>query len=577
MGLGFGFCCCGCVYFLDDFERPDSTDLATELRNNWSEEAGDWEIADGKLTVAESDAYCKCVVENDASQERYQASVKVRAVNIGDQVRLYCDDGRRWCEVQIGESAGYGKQRSRFRLYDGETLKGTVDVLYDDLQTNEFILRFCCDGTKITATLIGLLHETYSLSMPGTVESSLCGVGTGMIAPEGTPPTFDDFTLSYHRQDRPEVSPACPTCEESCIYLSDEFVTDELSPADWEIVSGYWSVGSGAGLVMCGNYVETTSPDAMLASNATLPDEEIAFRVWADFSFAAGNGEARLLADYQDEDNHVYIAAIKQESTSPAEGDGVRFEVHVVSGGTDTTVYSSGLGYNASGRLAFCFDAGVMQAFAYSFLPAGGSVKVYLADIPYQPATSEVRLWADPDPGDPYYYYESGTIRFCWVRADRARNTADECTDWAGCGSGCNTCAGGTWRHKITVRLAGIGNAQCEDCQSPWTVELSDYYGPNGGWTCTWRAAVKNPCGSTLTDYLVYCSVGSIGNGLYEIGVEVYNPLGGLVAFWRKEIVADSLDCTDLAGELLADREGLESDPYCDWSAATCEIVGVSN
>jgi hypothetical protein len=492
---------------------------------------------------------------------RYQVSVTILAQSAGDQVRLYCNNKRQYMEVEIGDLF------VRTRLYDGGdgeeidyVLRGDT-IGFEDLLGVPFTIHLCCDDHKITAgyRVAGVGGST--LSVPVVATSSICGVGTGAI--NGDAPVFDDFTLRYLQQD---VQLYCPSCGETCIYLYDSFPGDDLSVADWEVISGTWNPFSAPQAEVCRGGVQTSSTPGLMLANTALPDPpdpEIGYSVSTQMCFT-GTGvgsEARLVADYQSDSDHVYVAVILEER-------GARYEAHVVSGGNDTTVFTTVDTRHASQSyvMAICFYDGILRIFVVSHLDIG-NFPFYLADIPYAPSTSRVGLWANPVPD----YYGMGPIRFSYILASREKNTQGDCSSpCAGAyGTGCNECTEGTWRHTIRVRFDGIGPGQgCDDCIPPWIVDLEYYSALTESALCKWTGHKPDPCGDPDINYPIECTIASIPSG-YRITITVGGIASGAV--FVRDIIAESLDCTDLAGPVSQTATG--SDTNCDWSAATCEIL----
>jgi hypothetical protein len=164
-------------------------------------------------------------------------------------------------------------------------------------------------------------------------------------------------------------------------------------------------------------------------------------------------------------------------------------------------------------------------------------------------------------------YYGLTPVVFSGISGTRQRNTAGDCGN--PCDTGCNQCAAGTWRHTIQVKFDNIGPGDdCDDCEPPWTVDLEAYPAIGDPAPCKWSGHKPDPCGEPNLNYQIECTISSITGG-FRITVTADNGIGR--ATFVRDIIAETLDCTDLAGTLSLTDAG--DDTNCDWSAATCEIL----
>ncbi len=93
--------CCppaGCIYFEDDYNRGDSTNLG----GDWTEVSGDWEIVSNELSIGDTDGLVICGEVNPDGDDEVVAQVQFNSSDgweHGTKVRLvfdYVDASNYW-------------------------------------------------------------------------------------------------------------------------------------------------------------------------------------------------------------------------------------------------------------------------------------------------------------------------------------------------------------------------------------------------------------------------------------------------------------------------------------------------
>lgn len=258
--------CCTCDIFDDLFTRANSTDIGS----NWSEDAGDWQIATNKLQSPAS-AFALATYTGDASNATVHAQVAVRTTSAGDKVRLVVGctgTGDYFCgELKFG--TGVTAANTTLKIFqrsggtDTElataTIKGTAPNL-------DATIRLCVgtDGTIYfgLGTNIGIVADR-------------CGVGAGSVGlatgdtAAGTI-TFDTFAL-----DKSEGS--CLYCCRGC---SGE------SPLAWDVTLPALTNGTCAS---CSSHSSQTYRISRCQASA-IPGVTIGDCYWKNWALTPCNG-----------------------------------------------------------------------------------------------------------------------------------------------------------------------------------------------------------------------------------------------------------------------------------------------
>lgn len=205
--FGVARCCC-CSVFTDEFNRADSSSLGAD----WSEQAGNWEIASNELTTADSNALVRCEEATDAGS--HYVTVTMSSDADMDQIRVivdYVDDNNyHFAEVETGAT------NSILRLYSrvaGSNTQLGSDQTLAGIATGDDLAIKVCFSSGLLSAQVGPVNNYHQESSAGGTGTK-CGLATGLLAGDAV---FDSFEIQTHKdtsESCPECGPVCNRCNE---------------------------------------------------------------------------------------------------------------------------------------------------------------------------------------------------------------------------------------------------------------------------------------------------------------------------------------------------------------------------
>lgn len=324
-----------CELARDIFDRSDDTDLGSD----WSEVAGDGEILDQKLHIATADTIILHTTTHPDNPRKSFVEVVVSGA-AGDVVRVFVNytdaDNYHFVELSISETRSCLSLNSRVAGTNTVLARRYVSVVPDVSVT---IQVWFGDGRFMAG--LGSPPYIYSpLRVAATGTGNKVGLGSGSTA------TDINFTwFAWERmasEDHPECRMPPQPCELFRLSNADDSPQEDSTNVgcSWSEFSGEWSLDA--------NQLTTSDPDAVILSliNWDDPALAIAFTMYVEHE-DIGNS-LRLLMDYVDDDNYIYIEIDTADGESYEVGGGVpaawvRVVVRVA--GTDTLAYETHLGF----------------------------------------------------------------------------------------------------------------------------------------------------------------------------------------------------------------------------------------
>ncbi len=216
MAFRFNPCpsCCGisCIYFEDNFDRSDDTDLGSD----WTEVAGAWEIASNVLSTASDDAICKC--ETDGTLD-YVVRAALKGGSTSDEFRVIFDydDDANYKYARITRPTESTTRAFFVSVVTGtHTVAATSTAWTHNLGTTTLYVQICVGSddarisTGVTADFANVRPRLGVFSF--STSSGTCGVGTGTNGV--TAVTFDQFSIQRALSSPPHDE--CPECECEC-------------------------------------------------------------------------------------------------------------------------------------------------------------------------------------------------------------------------------------------------------------------------------------------------------------------------------------------------------------------------
>lgn len=196
-------CCCsetayGCDIAADDFNRADSTNIGSQ----WTEHAGDWEIASNNLNVDEVG-----LVRNHAvspyGTENQVVRAKIVDYAAGKKYRLVVQLNSAGTDYYYGEWHYVDASNMYFRLGSSS---GVIAELGPETPIPEET------ECAVWVTEGGQLCMADTSSRMTECVTSKTGEYTGLAAGSSDGATFDDFAFEAHKTD----NPTCTACDCSC-------------------------------------------------------------------------------------------------------------------------------------------------------------------------------------------------------------------------------------------------------------------------------------------------------------------------------------------------------------------------
>lgn len=506
-------CVTGCVYFSDDFNRADDTDLGAD----WTETAGDWSISSNRLSVASADAKATCNTTHPTASTKYIVSVSVTLGTDGDVARVWVNDSGQFAELErITSTCG------RLRLYDGATCKGSVSVALGGFTR----LVVCTEASKIHVGTGG----SPMLTIPATATSSVVAIGTGACT--GTV-YFEDFSLSKHETD----DGTCPNCGyEGCIWFTDYGCgSGNLSATDWT-TTGTWEYGSSSivsGRLLCkANGTLTLVPTHPFANCYGHCNWAIPFEWGQDLTGTV------VKFYFGDDDAHLELTAVAL--LAPV----YYWEVKLIRDGVQFGVTRRGVNF------AVCWNGDTVSAYA------GGSTNTGIVGHAKATITAYQPRWEVSS-------FPSGkTMRIANLALAKTSAQASGCADCFG--SWCSSCDEGTLTTTARVVLASLTSVSpyctCTDITIPLTATTSG---------CCWAGSAYGPCSSGL--WTANACVTAVTGG-YMLTVTVTTTIGVSATFENTVLSGSPVDCmTAFDGSVpLVSSSGTD---ICTLGSATCTFT----
>lgn len=194
-------CCCGCTtYIWDTFHGDDTSDLGED----WTEEAGDWERDTNELACDGTSGVLLCTKK--APSFPFRVCADLSALNPGDAARLYFDwtdeDNHSYLEI----TDPVGTDPITYAIY--QVVAATPTKLWERSNAampKDVGLCVYDDQVAVTSTAGG--DHTYPFAFQAfwgivfaNFTSTVCGLGTGSTWTAATS-RFDHFTIEKHGED----------------------------------------------------------------------------------------------------------------------------------------------------------------------------------------------------------------------------------------------------------------------------------------------------------------------------------------------------------------------------------------
>ncbi len=204
-----------CVYFFDDFDRGNDTDIGAD----WNELSGAWSIASNTLLGSGTGGVAEAVTTGGLP---YTITVKTNAGD-GAKARIIFDftDTANYTYVQLELAAGPNDILSVVtRVSNVDTTIATVTL---SLSAGVNWLRVCVtdDGVIVNTGADGITFFARLIASIAPTESSV-GLGTG----NSSNVSFDDFSFTVH-EERSSTCNKCLACA-ACL--------NHRTPAKWQVV-----------------------------------------------------------------------------------------------------------------------------------------------------------------------------------------------------------------------------------------------------------------------------------------------------------------------------------------------------
>lgn len=527
MGAGRGWypCCSGCVYFEDDFNRPDSTNLGAD----WTEVAEDWEIKTNKLQVSDSNAIVTCD-ETNPDGTAITATCTLKGAAEGDQLRIlvdYVDSNNYWFgEIEWGPAGGTGALRLWKRSGGSNSCRGRLP-LPAAISTAACDLVVCVGDGTISAKC-----GTVILTAAHNETTSTMGLATGTVAGAVT---FDDLSLEKHEEDDAD----CPACEDDqCIYFKDDFDRSDGTAIgnDWTETAQDWSIDT--------DRLKVAAANAVALSNSASADDLLRYTVTVDLTAEDAGDISLVIVDYQDANNYVFA-----EVTWGAVNSTLKLWKRVAAVNTQMGSSVTLTNYSPGDIIALhvCQGSTRVTASVVSTFPLATS-GVWTATVHTVGVGSGGTV--------------NTAIYFDDFEVTRHHEDMDTCFD---CARRCAQCTNSTAPRQIMVRLAGVvndGEVCCGNLNADFILPPYVLWGVEQ--TCYW-----------YLDFDI-CEHTSMGLGIVASGfnsILTFNVWGvGCVTIFTKQVVG-TFDCMNFDAYNVPYSSS--SCGHCDWSGATALIFAL--
>lgn len=209
--------CCdqdSCICFQDDFDRADNDDLGSD----WTEDAGDWDIASNKLKLATAAGGDSTVTTSGltCTEDLYGMAVEatINSSGNGDELGLFIAGTSHTVEATI-EMGFVGKVRI---YYDGGLIYTSSSVGFTT--SNDYTMYLCVDPATDTV-VVTVDGNDYFISQANLEVDGEAGC---VVKTAGGTITYDDFSVYETREDE-----SCPRCAiecPCCASTKNEYIID---------------------------------------------------------------------------------------------------------------------------------------------------------------------------------------------------------------------------------------------------------------------------------------------------------------------------------------------------------------
>ena len=184
-------CCEECIYFSDNFNKADSTNLGA----HWVEDAQDWFILGNQLYCGAANGRCRCIDMEPAGNTEIILRVDLKATAAGDQAIVGVDYdaiANNYWYVLFDFKTAFLMDMKLYQVVGGvPTLRDSV--LNIGISLNFSYIVQICVGAQSVVAILGDYDEI--IGYTATPSSSVAFLGTGAIT-SGI--YFDDFSLQIH-------------------------------------------------------------------------------------------------------------------------------------------------------------------------------------------------------------------------------------------------------------------------------------------------------------------------------------------------------------------------------------------
>jgi len=209
--------CCeaaSCTLFEDVFGRDDSSDLGED----WTEVAGDWDIDTGRLHIDSTAAICKYNTDYPGGTVKVIGFVTIKVSDLNDQARIILDyvDSDNYVGVEITFSATCLRSMAIIgRVAGVETELVYVPVSCGQAFGNAITWGFYFCWKDGVLRCFSSTYGDASISFPYAGTSNTVALGTGAAVVGNV--YFQDFRLLRDRDD-------CYLCRQDCDVCKNGFV-----------------------------------------------------------------------------------------------------------------------------------------------------------------------------------------------------------------------------------------------------------------------------------------------------------------------------------------------------------------
>jgi len=248
MGWGYGYCCCGCVKFRDEFDLPDDSQPGTpwgiDLSGDYTEKVGTWTIQGGKLVnESPSDGHLLTILQPYVGVN-YTCGNSVEAIVTfasGGKVGLIIDAGGL---PTLGSPPGYvagmiSEDTVEFKYFNGTSLSLHVTEECPASPNTAHKLRVC-QSNQYDSLFSRVVHiylddvlvlQTNSWDFFNCYRVGVFSGGTGAVS-------FDNF--KYYRGGTYDDDAEQPEC--NCGNCQCCGATSEIQdiPTQYKVVMSGW-------------------------------------------------------------------------------------------------------------------------------------------------------------------------------------------------------------------------------------------------------------------------------------------------------------------------------------------------